>query len=129
MKKKGDFIMDFTDDDKKMKEVNNKVRISLLCDKSELINDKVIDHVNKNEKEKAIDLLEKYINELKEFEDLDEAKLITRLINDQNLSLEELKKKKDYKKEQVLKFQGQSKWRNKKKEQKAYDDAIDSDED
>jgi len=125
---KGEFKMNFTEDDSKMKEVNNKVKISLLCDKSDLLNEEVIKFVDKNEKQKAIGLLESYVSECEKFEKLDETGFISSVINQTKKSLIELNKKEDYNKEIIMKTSDEARHRGRRKSINCYADAFDSDE-
>jgi hypothetical protein len=124
--KKGEFVMDFTDDDSKIKDINNKVKIALLVDKSDYINETVKELTKKNEKVKAIDILQKYIEELKEYEDLDDTKFISNTINDLKNPLEELKKK-DFKRENVIKYSDRNQYNNVKKSKNTWQNCDDFD--
>jgi len=73
--------MEFTEDDSKMKDVNLKVQISLVCDGSENINDEVLELISNKQQQKAIDKLERYKADLEKIVDYDDSKLSFHILN------------------------------------------------
>jgi len=87
-------ILEFTENEDNLKDnIDNQVKISLLCTNMEETNTEVLKLIENDKKSEAMSLLESSILELEKYVDLDESKLTFHVLNRAKKTLEDLKKK------------------------------------